>query len=160
MEGPPRSTERLRYTERLWPPVSWWVVVLVLVGTLAVAVGYPLGKPAGVLTMVGGGAVAVVLLVRAAALVEVGDGTLVAGRARIPTSLVGSVLALEAEAARTLRGPGADARAYLLLRPWVATAVRVDLVDPADPTPYWYVSTRRPAELAAAVASARPHGAG
>jgi len=149
-----------RFSERLWAPLSWWVVVLVLLGTLAVAIGYPLGMPAGVLTMLGGAAVAVLLLVRGAALVQVADGTLLAGRARLPLSVVADVQALDETAARMLRGPGADARAYLLLRPWVSTAVRVDLADPADPTPYWYVSTRRPTELAAAVASARLDGAG
>jgi hypothetical protein len=30
--------------------------------------------------------------------------------------------------------------------------VRVDLEDPLDPTPYWLLSTRRPQELAAALA--------
>ena len=48
----------------------------------------------------------------------------------------------------------ADARAFLLLRPYVKTAVRVDLEDPADPTPYWLLSSRRPEALAAALAGA------
>jgi hypothetical protein len=143
-----------RFAERLWAPVSWWVVVLVLVATLAVAVGYPLGVPAGVLTMLVGGGVAAWLLVRAAALVRVSDGVLLAGRAALPLAVASGVTALDGPAARALRGPGADARAYLLLRPWVSTAVRVDLADPADPTPYWYVSTRRPVALAAAVSAA------
>jgi hypothetical protein len=143
-----------RYTERLWAPVTWWVVVLVLVATLALALGVPLGLVAGVLTMAAGAVVTTWLLVRAAALVQVQDGVLVAGRARLPVSVVASVTPLDPAAARALRGPGADARAYLLLRPWVSTAVRVDLADPDDPTPYWYVATRRPRELASALGAA------
>ena len=46
-------------------------------------------------------------------------------------------------------GRDADARAYLLLRPYLKRAVRVEITDPADPTPYWLVSTRHPDELAA-----------
>src|SRR5262245_21047451 len=65
------ETQRARYTERLWAPVSWWVVVLVLVATLALALGVPLGPAAGVLTMAGGAVVATWLFVRSAALVEV-----------------------------------------------------------------------------------------
>ena len=84
-------------------------------------------------------------------LVEVRDHQLVAGRARLPLSSIGRVTALDAAEARTLRGVGADPRAFLVLRGWVSTAVRVDLDDPADPTPYWYVSTRRPDRLAAAL---------
>ena len=45
----------------------------------------------------------------------------------------------------------ADARAYLLLRPYLKRAVRVEIADPADPTPYWLVATRHPETLAAAL---------
>jgi hypothetical protein len=38
-----------------------------------------------------------------------------------------------------------------VLRPWVDGVVRVALTDPADPAPYWLVSTRRPEVLAAAL---------
>jgi hypothetical protein len=41
----------------------------------------------------------------------------------------------------------------------VATAVRVAVTDPRDPAPAWLVSTRRPAELAQALAVARSHEA-
>jgi hypothetical protein len=49
----------------------------------------------------------------------------------------------------------AGAHAFIVQRPWVPTAVLVRLADPADPTPYWVVGSRRPAELAAAVLAAR-----
>ena len=38
-----------------------------------------------------------------------------------------------------------------LLRSWIPTAVRVDLNDPDDPTPYWFISTRKPVELVRAL---------
>ena len=50
---------------------------------------------------------------------------------------------------RRVAGVDADARAYLLLRPYLKRAVRVEITDPADPAPYWLVSTRHPDELAA-----------
>jgi len=50
---------------------------------------------------------------------------------------------------RSIAGPKADARAYLLLRPYVRTGVRIAIEEPNDPTPYWLVSSRRPALLAA-----------
>ena len=56
---------------------------------------------------------------------------------------------------RIVLGPGADPRAFLFTRPFVGPVVRVDLRDPADPHPYWLVSTRRPGELAAAVEEVR-----
>ena len=44
---------------------------------------------------------------------------------------------------------------WLLIRGWVSPVVRIELSDPSDPTPYWIVSTRSPAALVAAIASAK-----
>ena len=145
----PGDAEQPRFEERLWPPWSWWAVAGLLVVSAAVAVGYPLGLAAGLLTALVSGALAAGLLVRWAAWLRVDDEVLRAGPARLPLRFAGRATALDAAAAASLRGPAADARAYVLLRPWLPRAVRVDLDDPADPTPYWYLSTRRPDALAA-----------
>ena len=62
--------------------------------------------------------------------------------------------ALDAEEMRLQAGRDADARAYLLLRPYLKRGVRVDLTDPSDPAPYWLISSRRPDRLAAALTRA------
>ena len=61
--------------------------------------------------------------------------------------MVGTMTALDAEQLRTALGPELDVRAYLCVRGWVRTGVRVTVNDPDDPTPYWLVSTRRPERL-------------
>jgi hypothetical protein len=99
-----------------------------------------------------------VLVGYGAARVTVHAGVLSAGRARIAVRHLGEVTALDAESTRRLAGRDADARAFLLLRPYVSRAVRVDLTDPDDPTPYWLLSTRRPERLAEAVSAAREAG--
>ncbi|RJK96509.1 DUF3093 domain-containing protein [Vallicoccus soli] len=132
--------------------LSAWLVMLVVLGPLGA-----LWTALAVLLLGGTG------LVRSAAVVEVrlgGDGELRAGRARLPLSVAGAVVPLDAERAAHARGPGIDARAYHLLRGWVPTAVLVEVRDPRDPTPYWYVSTRRPERLARALEEARPGAAG
>jgi hypothetical protein len=91
--------------------------------------------------------------------VGVRDGEVVAGAAHIPLDQCGEVTPLDAEAARRARGPEADANAFLVLRPWVATAVRIEILDPVDPTPYWLVSTRRPEAFATDASTARGDGA-
>ena len=83
--------------------------------------------------------------------VDVEDGWLKAGRARIPGHYVGAAEALDPAETRRVAGPGADARAYLLLRPYLKRAVRVTIRDDRDPTPYWLVSTRDPEHLASAI---------
>jgi DNA-binding helix-hairpin-helix protein with protein kinase domain len=87
--------------------------------------------------------------------VQITNQELVAGRARVPIELIGEVTGYTGEEATLERGQRLDARAWLLIRGWVAPVVRVELADPTDPTPYWIVSTRRPNEVVAAIAKAR-----
>lgn len=146
---------RLRYAERLSPPWWLWLVVGFFVLSLAVAVLPPLGPAAALASLLLAGGMSAWVLVRASARIEVDEAELRAGRAHVPLALLGPVTPLDPAAARHLRLAGADARAYHLLRGWVPTAVRVDLADPADPTPYWYVSSRHPHRLAGAIEAAR-----
>jgi hypothetical protein len=73
---------------------------------------------------------------------------------------IGSVTVVDGEARRRLLGMDSEPLAFVIQRPWIAGGVRIDLVDPQDPTPYWFVSSRRPAELAAALEAARDGEAG
>ena len=91
----------------------------------------------------------------AAAQVAVDGRTLHAGRAHIDLEHVGAATALDADGVRRQAGVDADARAYLLLRPYLKRGVRVDITDPADPTPYWLISCRRPDALVSALEAAR-----
>ena len=146
------------YEEWLRPPLWVWGVSWFLVLSFAVAVLFTAGEVAGGLAVAVPGTAVTVGLIRATPRVAVRDGELVAGRAHIPVRLLGPPEALDAAAARHLRGPGTDPAAYHLIRPWALCAVRVGVVDPIDPTPYWYVATRTPERLAAAVRAAqRPH---
>ncbi|MFV2084841.1 DUF3093 domain-containing protein [Micromonospora sp. LOL_021] len=75
--------------------------------------------------------------------------------ARLPLRYVAEVIALDGDGRRELLGVGADPLAFVIQRPWIAGAVQVVLDDPADPTPYWVVSTRDPVRLAGEVRAAR-----
>jgi DUF3093 family protein len=94
---------------------------------------------------------------------------------------VGEVSALDEAQTRSLRGPRGDPAAFVVIRPYLRRAVYVEVVRPAaestrgqqrmrwhgfrrraevvsppEHRPYWLVSTRHPAELAAAIEGARP----
>jgi hypothetical protein len=149
-----------RYDERLRVPLRWWALATMFLVSvlLAFLVATPLWLAATSTTLL----VVLVLAVflgYGAARITVADGELRAGRARIELTHVGEVQALDAAATRTLAGREADARAYLLIRPYLRRAVRVDITDPRDPTPYWLLGTRRPARLAAAL-TVHPHRGG
>lgn len=123
-----------------------------LSGMVAVAF-WPVAPVVGAVTGSLSLAAGLVVVVITACRIEVADGWLRAGPARIPLAVLRDPQPLDVEQTRAELGPGLDARAYLCQRGWVRTAVRVRVDDPADPTPCWLVSTRRPAELARALSS-------
>ena len=140
------------YAERLSVPLRWWVQGVMLVASLWLATVVALPPLASTVVALIALAVLTALLVSyGSARIDVADGVLRAGRAQIEQVHLGAVTALDAAATRRLAGVDADARAFLLLRPYLSRAVRVDITDPADPTPYWLLHTRRPHALAAAL---------
>jgi hypothetical protein len=144
------------YQERLRVPWTWWVVPLFFLWVVWLTAERIAGAGwATVVTAVVAAGVAGLLLAYGAVRVQVDADGLTAGDARLPLAAVGEVRPLGRDAARALLGPRADARAHVLLRGYVPTAVQVQVVAPGDPTPYWYVSTRHPGRLAAALRAAR-----
>lgn len=149
------SETSVLYDERLRVPLRWWVQATMFLATIWLA--FVVALPAAVAwaaTAVLGVLVLALFLGYGAAKVRVVDGVLHAGRARIPAALLADPTPLDAEQTRLLAGRDASAHAYFLLRPYLKRSVRVTVTDPADPAPYWLVSTRRPAALAEALASA------
>ncbi|HXH80809.1 DUF3093 domain-containing protein [Nocardioides sp.] len=147
----------MEFAERLSVPLRWWAQGTMMVATLwlALVVAVPLTL-AWVVTGVAMALLSALFISYGAARVSVGDGVLQAGRAQIATEHLGAVTPLDPEAMRLLAGRDADARAFLLLRPYLKRGVRVDLDDPSDPAPYWLISSRHPDRLAAALVAATP----
>ncbi len=140
------------YVETLDVPASWWLLgaAFVLAVTWACFVATPLTVTA-VVALVTGGLVFGGLSRYGAARVATDPDGFSAGRALLPYRHVGSAEPLDAESTRRVLGVDADARAYLLVRAYCRGAVKVTVDDPADPTPYWLVSTRHAAALAASL---------
>jgi hypothetical protein len=145
-------TSAVRYRERLLP--QWWVIVLVLalMLMLAVAYGAALGSTAGVLVGAGAVALSAWLLWITSPVIRVTSQDLEVAGARLPLERVASARALDRTQLATMRGPGADARLFVSLRPWSAAGgVVVELDDPSDPHPAWLFTSRHPARVLAAV---------
>jgi hypothetical protein len=148
--APPEHTERLS--------LPWWLWLGGLAAAALLAVELWMGAP-GVRAWL---PFAVLLPAAAAGLAWLGririavrDGELRVDDARLPVRFVADVVPLDAAGRREALGVGADPLAFVVQRPWIPGAVQVVLDDPADPTPFWVVSTRHPVELAEAVLAAR-----
>jgi hypothetical protein len=149
-------TRQTRYTERLG--VAWWLWLpaIGVAGLLAAEVY--LGAP-GMATWVP----YVVLLPLATVglwwlgrvRVTVADGELFVDDAHLPMRFIAEVRPLSSTEKRDLLGPHAELDAFVVQRPWIAGAVQIELDDPADPTPYWVISTRHPERLVAALLAER-----
>ncbi|MEU6118103.1 DUF3093 domain-containing protein [Streptomyces sp. NPDC047117] len=143
------------YEERLTAPRSWWVIAAA-VGVACALMLLPLGTLPMLGGLVGGGALAAVLVsAYGSARIRIVGGALIAGDAKLPAEALGEAHVLDAEEARAWRTYKADTRAFMVMRSYIPTAVRVEVTDPADPTPYVYLSTRHPEELSAALAAIR-----
>jgi hypothetical protein len=148
----PVAAPPANHHERLSVPFRWWVQGTMLVATFWLA--FVVATPAAVAWS----ATAFLLLAMGLLFVSYGsprvdveDGWLRAGRARISGEFLGGAEPLDPAASRRVAGPEADARAYLLLRPYLKRTVRVTVCDDRDPAPYWLLSSRHPEQLAAAV---------
>lgn len=148
------------YAERLRLPWWLWVAGLGLAALLAAEVWMGASGVRAWLPFV------VLLPLAVAALwwlgrirVAVAGGDLLVDDARLPVRFVADAVALDGAGKRELLGVASDPLAFVVQRPWVPGAVQVLLDDPADPTPYWVVSSRDPVRLAAAVLDARTRAA-
>jgi hypothetical protein len=145
------------YRERLFAPPLWWIGGMLTMLTFGAIVWT--GFDPGITLIVFVAVIAITaafLLNWGRAVIEVADGELRAGPDRLPLADIGHVRPLGEAQARALRGPRADPRAYVLIRPYLRYAVYVEVTRPGAAAPYWLLATRRPAELAAAIESSRP----
>lgn len=146
------SPAEVDYRERLLPAWWAWLIALALILMLSVAYGAALGRSAGWGVALVSIVVVGLLLIVSAPRIAVGEGMLEAGRARLPLSVVAEARGVSAEEIRALRGPGADARIYTLLRSWsTGGAVLITLADGDDPHPAWLISSRDPESLSRAL---------
>ena len=140
------------FAERLTIPALWWLLVGLFAGSLFVAIGFYLGLAWGL------GAAGVILIVIVPIFLGYGSAELLvlpdrfqAGRASIEWRYIAAVKALSPAETRARRGRDADARAWLLIRPYLPRSVEISLDDPDDPAPYWLVATRHSRRLSEAL---------
>jgi hypothetical protein len=81
--------------------------------------------------------------------VRLAGGELQVGPAHVPVRYLGAVEVIAPGGKQRALGPDLDPAAFVLHSAWIGPVLRIELVDPQDPTPYWIFSVRRAEELAA-----------
>jgi hypothetical protein len=142
-----KPTEPILYQERVLPNFGTFVAVFTLLPAITV-VSEPFDFRVGLVL----GSMFVLIIWAAlfvlAPIIKVNKETLAVGRVSIPRSLLGSINEIAKDEIFQERGPKLDPAAYRVFQGTVKTAIKIVVKDPSDPTPYWIVSTRRPAQLA------------
>jgi hypothetical protein len=144
------------YHERLHAPISWWLISALCVLILGTELFAGFTLFVGVLVYIVMALICAAFLLHwGGAVVWVRGGELRAAKARVPVAATGDVQALDQMQTKAMRGPRADPTAYVLIRPYLKTAVYVQLTAPNAQWPYLLICTRHPTELAAAITKSR-----
>lgn len=139
------------YREKVRAP--WWMWLLAFVAALSVglAIGAAAGPYSDLIATIVTFVLLSIALIRSTVTIAVDDRNLYVNDATLPREFVGQVQALDSKSAKEIRGPKNDPAAFMVLRGWIPTAVLVGNTDTDDPVPYWFISTRQPEKLAAAL---------
>lgn len=139
------------YRERLWPSAPGWLLAPAFGFACALAC-YPFGSKVMIAAASIATVACLVFLVAHSPVLTVKGGTFRAGWAQIETCFLrGGEVVTATERHRAL-GHDLHPHAFVLLRAASKEMVRIEVSDPADPTPYWLVSSRHPHKLLAALA--------
>jgi hypothetical protein len=95
-----------------------------------------------------------ILMYRKSALrIEVTEMELRIGRAHIERKYLGTATLLNSLEMRQTRTRDANVKAFLAIRFWSSTGIKVDVKDARDQTPYWLITSNRSVELVKALNS-------
>ncbi len=142
-----KPTEPILYQERVRPNLGTFVAVLALLPAVTL-VSEPFDFRVGLVL----GSVFVLAIWAAlfffSPVIKVSKINLTIGTVSIPRVLLGKIDVIDKDQIFIERGPNLDPAAYKVFQGTVKTALKIAIKDVNDPTPYWIISTRKPAQLA------------
>ena len=138
----------MRYREVIRMPLWLSLLIYFFLLSLVLSVWAALGNFAALLVLLACTGLQLLLYLKTALKIEVIDEVLYIGRAHIELAYISECLALSNDELRKLRTRDADPAAYLDIRFWCSTGVKIVINDVRDRTPYWLISTSRAEKLA------------
>jgi hypothetical protein len=135
------------FKEVIRPPLWLLAFIYFMFLSLVIAVWAALGNLSALVTFIALTIALLAIAVMAKSEVRVTQDELVIGKAHIGVKYLAGVEILDKNAMRLLRTRDADPAAFLAIKFWLSTGVKITLNDPRDPTPYWLVSCKKGKEL-------------
>ena len=135
------------FKEVIRPPLWLLAFIYFMFLSLVIAVWAALGNFSALVTLIALTLALLTIAVTAKSEVRIIEDELVIGKAHIGVKYLAGVEILDKNAMRLLRTRDADPAAFLAIKFWMSTGVKITLNDPRDPTPYWLVSCKKGKEL-------------
>jgi hypothetical protein len=143
----------MRYREVIRMPLWLLGLIYFFLLSLVVSIWAALGDTTALVAFIAATASLVLIALKTALVIEVEGNELRVGRAHIALEYLGAAQSLNSQAVRILRTRDADPAAFLGIRFWSSTGVRVEILDSRDATPYWLITSNNGDELVKAIAS-------
>lgn len=137
----------MQFREVMRPPLWLLAFIYFMFLSLIVAVWAALGTGSAIFAGVILTLLLLVIAVMGRSEILVNEEELRIQDAHIDRTYIGDVAVLNAAEMKLIRTRNADPAAYLAIKFWVTTGVKITLNDQRDPTPYWLVSSKKAAEL-------------
>ena len=137
----------MRFREVIRPPFWLLAFIYFMFLSLVIAVWAALGNFSALISLIVLTVALVAIALRSRSEVLVDENELFAGGAHIELKYLGEVQTLSRDQMRLLRTRDADPAAFLAIKFWISTGVKVTLNDHRDPTPYWLISCKKMEEL-------------
>ena len=135
------------FKEVIRPPLWLLAFIYFMFLSLVIAVWAALGNFSALITFIALTIALLAIAVTGKSEVRVIEDELVIGKAHIGVKYLADVQILDKNAMRLVRTRDADPAAFLAIKFWVSTGVKITLKDQRDPTPYWLVSCKKGKEL-------------
>ncbi len=137
----------MQFREVIRPPLWLLTFIYFMFLSLVIAVWAALGNFSALVALIGLTIALLVIAIRSKSEVIVTNNELLAGGAHIDVKYLGDIETLSRDQMRLMRTRDADPAAFLAIKFWITTGVKITLNDPRDSTPYWLVSCRKMDEL-------------
>ena len=137
----------MQFREVIRPPLWLLAFIYFMFLSLVIAFWAALGNQSALISFISLTLLLLLIAVKSKSELLVTGGELIAGGAHIDLKYLGEVKSLNRDEMRLLRTRDADPAAFLAIKFWVSTGVKITLNDQRDPTPYWLVSCKKMEEL-------------
>ena len=135
------------YKERVLPSIYFYIASITLPVSL-ILVALPFSEVVAFGLAIASIPAVLVFSWLGSPLISLTKATLSIGQVSIETKYLGKAGVVDAQNAFEERGVKLDSRAFTKFQIGVKQLVKIEITDPADPTPYWLIATRNPEVLA------------